>query len=125
MEATETFFTQDMKNHHGGMILYDGFLYGANDPGILTCINWKSGATVWTSREPGKCSLICIDGMFITRSEGGPVCLVEASSKECKVLGRFEQPDRSGNPAWPHPVVANGKLYLRDQEVLLCYQVGE
>ena len=38
VEAEEVYFTKDMKNHHGGLVLLDGYLYGANDPGILTCL---------------------------------------------------------------------------------------
>jgi len=51
------------------------------------------------------------------------VILLEANPKECVVCGRFNQPDRQGAPAWQHPVIANGKLYLRDQDILLCYDV--
>jgi hypothetical protein len=49
--------------------------------------------------------------------------LIEPNAKEYLERGRFEQPDRSGKPAWAHPVIANGKLYLRDQDVLFCYDV--
>ncbi|HQH73443.1 MAG TPA: serine/threonine protein kinase, partial [bacterium] len=53
----------------------------------------------------------------------GPMLLIEPNPKQYIEHGRFEQPDRSEQPAWPHPVIANGKLYLRDQDVLLCYDV--
>ncbi len=49
--------------------------------------------------------------------------LIEPNPKEYVERGRFEQPDRSDKPAWAHPVIANGKLYIRDQDVLLCYDV--
>jgi hypothetical protein len=49
--------------------------------------------------------------------------LVEADPKGFRQAGRFDQPDRSGKNAWPHPVIANGRLFLRDQDVLLCYDV--
>jgi hypothetical protein len=49
--------------------------------------------------------------------------LIEASPKEYKELSRFNQPDRSRENSWPHPVIANGKLYIRDQNVLLCYDI--
>jgi hypothetical protein len=48
---------------------------------------------------------------------------VEANPKEYVLCGRFNPPDRSKEQAWPHPVVANGKLYIRDQDVLRCYDV--
>jgi hypothetical protein len=55
--------------------------------------------------------------------EDGTVVLIEPSPKQYIERGRFEQPDRSRAPAWPYPVIANGKLYIRDQDVLLCYDV--
>jgi len=63
--------------------------------------------------------------MLYTRSESGAgtVALVEATPAGYKENGRFNQPDRSKQNSWPHPVIANGKLYLRDQDVLLCYNV--
>lgn len=122
-EALEKYFSKDMKNHHGGMILREGFLFGSNDPGLLTCLNFETGEVVWKSREPGKCSLVYADGLLITRSEDGPVCLVEANPREYRLLGRFEQPDRSPAPSWPHPVIADGRLYLRDQDLLLVYDL--
>ncbi len=49
--------------------------------------------------------------------------LIEPNAKQYVERGRFDQPDRSKQPAWTHPVIANGKLYLRDQDVLLCYAI--
>jgi hypothetical protein len=49
--------------------------------------------------------------------------LVDATSRAYVERGRFSQPDRQGAPAWPHPVIANGRLYLRDQNILLCYDI--
>lgn len=117
------FFTPDMKNHHGGMVQVDGYLYGSSDPGVLTCINLRNGETVWQDRSVGKGALTCADGHIYMRSEKGPVALVEVNPKAYVEKGRFEQPQRSGKPAWPHPVVADGKLFLRDQDLLLCYDV--
>ena len=73
--------------------------------------------------EPGKGSVAYADGHLYVRSERGKVTLVEANPARFVEKGRFEQPDRSTEPAWPHPVIAGGKLYLRDQDVLLCYDV--
>lgn len=123
LNAGEAYFTKSMKNHHGGIVLVDGFLYGANDPGLLTCLDFKSGKDMWADRAPGKCAVVFVDGLLVTRSEEGKVSLVEATPSQFSLLGSFEQPDRSGKPAWPHPVVAGGKLYLRDQNVLMCYEL--
>jgi outer membrane protein assembly factor BamB len=121
--AREVYFTKDMKNHHGGLILSDGFLYGANDPGILTCLEYATGKVIWRSREPGKCSLLYADGMLYCRDENGPITLVEATPDGYHQHGRFDQPDRSKQKAWPHLVIAHGRMYVRDQDVLLCYDV--
>lgn len=117
------FFTPDMKNHHGGMVQVDGYLYGSSDPGFLTCINLRNGETVWRDRSFGKGALTCADGHLYLRSEKGPVALVEVNPKAYVEKGRFDQPQQSGKPTWPHPVVADGKLFLRDQDLLLCYDV--
>jgi outer membrane protein assembly factor BamB len=123
--AKEVYFSNRLKNHHGGMILVDGYLYGCFDPGILTCIEFKTGKVVWQERRPGKGSIMYADGRLYCRNEGreGTVYLVDADPMKYEERGRFNQPDRSKEQAWSHPVVANGKLYIRDQDVLLCYDV--
>ena len=123
--AREVYFTKDMKNHHGGLILLDGALYGCNDPGILTCLDYETGKVLWQSRKPGKCSLVYADGMLYCRDEKGPISLVKATLEGFHPAGRFDQPDRSDQNAWPHLVVAAGRMYVRDQDVLLCYDVRE
>ena len=122
-DAEETYFTKSMKNHHGGMVLVDGNLYGCNDPGRLTCLDFETGDVLWTGRDAGKCAITYVDGMIVARGQNGKVSLVEASSEEFILLGQFEQPERSDQPSWPHPVVADGRLYLRDAGVLLCYEL--
>ncbi|HEV3263418.1 MAG TPA: PQQ-binding-like beta-propeller repeat protein [Gemmataceae bacterium] len=122
--AEQVYFSKQMVNQHGGMVLVDGYVYGSNE-GQLCCLDFKSGKVMWQDRHPGKGSITCADGRLYYRNEGGPVMLVEANPKKYIEHGRFNQPDRSGPAAWPHPVIANGKLYLRDQNLLLCYDVKE
>jgi outer membrane protein assembly factor BamB len=121
-EATEVYFSDHMKNHHGGMVLVDGYLYGANDPNQLVCLEFATGKQMWTHKA-GKGSIAYADGRLYYRDERGPILMIEATPKGFVEKGRFEQPDRSKANAWPHPVIANGKLYIRDQDVLLCYDV--
>ena len=125
-EAEEVYFTTNMQNHHGGMIVVDCALYGANGGnggGMMACIDFKTGETLWRDRKGPKGSLLYADGRLYLRSEEGAVLLVEPSKERFVERGRFEQPDRSSAMAWAHPVVANGKLCIRDQGLLLCYDV--
>ena len=126
VKAEEVYATRNMQNHHGGMILLDGSLYGAsggNEGGWLRCLDFKTGEVMWDERNVRKGSVALADGRLYYRTEDGTMFLIEPSPRRYLERGRFEQPDRSGKPAWPHPVIANGKLYLRDQDVLLCYDV--
>ena len=131
IKAEEVYFSRKMQNHHGGMIVLDGCLYGANggnEGGHLLCLDFKTGNVLWDGRDvpnrpAPKGSLALADGRFYYRTEKGTVLLIEPNPKEYVERGRFEQPDRTNPPAWAHPVVANGKLYIRDQETLFCYDV--
>jgi outer membrane protein assembly factor BamB len=131
VKADEVYFTKKMQNHHGGMILLDGCLYGANggnEGGFLVCLDFQTGKVLWDQRDSGrsgapKGSIALADGRLYYRTESGTMLLIEPNPKQYVERGRFDQPDRSEKPAWPHPVIANGKLYLRDQDVLLCYDV--
>jgi outer membrane protein assembly factor BamB len=131
IKAEEVYSTKRMQNHHGGMIVFDGCLYGANggnEGGHLICLEFKTGNVLWDEREKGdqgvpKGSVTLADGRLYYRTEDGTMLLIEPSSKQYIERGRFDPPDRSRQPAWTHPVIANGKLYLRDQDALLCYDV--
>jgi prepilin-type processing-associated H-X9-DG protein len=92
---------------------------------LLTCLDYKTGKVMWEDRKPGKGSIAFADGHLYYRNEGGPIVLVEANPERYVEKGRFNQPERSKARAWPHPVIANGKLYIRDQDLLLCYDVKE
>lgn len=126
VKADEVYFTRLMENHHGGMIVIDGSLYGAhggNGGGNLACLEFKTGKKLWDERAVEKGSVAFADGRLYYRTEGGAVLLIEPSAKEYVERGKFRQPERSRSPAWAHPVVANGKLYIRDQDALFCYDV--
>jgi outer membrane protein assembly factor BamB len=125
IQAEQVYANKTMDNHHGGVILLDQHLYGFADGKKWTCQDFKSGEAVWSNPGVGKGAIAYADGCFYLRAEGGKgtVALIEATPAGYKEQGRFEQPDRSSKNSWPHPVIANGKLYLRDQDVLLCYDV--
>ncbi len=129
--AEEAWFSKSMENHHGGVILHDGALFGANGGnggGYLACLDFKTGEVLWNEKDSDKRrvtkgSVAFADGRIYYRTEEGPIVLIEPSRKEYLERGRFNQPERTDKPAWAHPVIANGKLYLRDQDTLFCYNV--
>jgi outer membrane protein assembly factor BamB len=131
VKAEEVYSTRKLQNHHGGMIFLDGCLYGANggnEGGFLVCLDFKTGNVLWDERDDAehrapKGSVALADGRLYYRTEKGIMLLVEPNPKQYIERGRFQQPDRSQQPAWARPVIANGKLYLRDQDLLLCYDV--
>ncbi|HEX7898312.1 MAG TPA: PQQ-binding-like beta-propeller repeat protein [Planctomycetota bacterium] len=124
--AAELYNGKEMKNHHGGVILVGDHLYGCTDNNQLVCLELKTGKQVWADKGVDKGSLAYADGLLVARSEKkskGTIVLVEASPAGYKEKGRFEQPDLSGMPTWPHPTIAGGHLYIRDQDTLLCYGI--
>jgi outer membrane protein assembly factor BamB len=120
-EAEEVYFLNEMQNHHGGMVLVDGFLYGFGKNSLL-CVNFKTGEIAWENRSVNKGSLCYADGQLYCLGERQEVALVDANPKEYVEKGRFRIPV-SGASSWAHPVVANGRFYIRDQETLTCYDV--
>jgi len=131
-DVTEIYANKVMKNHHGGVILFDGHLYGYSDGPGWVCQDFATGDAVWTEKQKfGKGALTIAGGMLycIDESEGN-VVLAEASPNGWKEQSRFvlEPQSKLRKPAgriWAHPVVAGGKLYLRDQELLFCFDVSD
>ncbi|MDH7599574.1 MAG: PQQ-like beta-propeller repeat protein [Sedimentisphaerales bacterium] len=130
IQAKEVYFTRAMQNHHGGMILVDGYLYGAsggNEGGALVCLEFGTGKVMWDLRSQGqrraKGSLAYADGLLYYRMEDGTLVLIRPNPKQYTEINRFQQPNRTNVAAWTHPVIANGRLYVRDQGLLLCYNI--
>ena len=131
IKAQEVWFSRNIENHHGGVVLVDGCLYGANGGnggGYPVCLDFQTGDVLWNEKDMDKRrlkkgSVAVADGRIYYRTEEGTVLLIEPSRKEYLERGRFEQPDRTNLPAWSHPVIANGKLYIRDQNILFCYDL--
>jgi len=125
-KAEEVYFSTSMQNHHGGMVVLDGALYGANggnEGGSMACLDFQTGKVLWKDRKGPKGALVMADNRIYLRAESGTIVLIEPSREKLIERGRFEQPDRTEVPAWAHPVVANGKLYIRDQDTLFCYDI--
>jgi outer membrane protein assembly factor BamB len=121
IKAQQIYFTREMQNHHGGVVLVDGYLYGFNNS-ILSCLKFSTGETMWRNRSVGKGSLTYADGHLYLLGEDNVVGLVEAVPGGYRETGRFKIADK-GLPSWAHPVVSNGRLYLRNQDTLATYDV--
>ncbi|HYG75516.1 MAG TPA: PQQ-binding-like beta-propeller repeat protein [Planctomycetota bacterium] len=123
--TNQIYANKSMKNHHGGVIRVGDHVYGFNDSGGWTCMELKTGNVAWSDKGVGKGAIAYADGHLYMRGESGPgsIALVEATPAAYKEKGRFDPPDRSKAHSWAHPVIAGGKLYIRDQDVLLCYDV--
>jgi outer membrane protein assembly factor BamB len=120
-KAQEVYFTKDMRNHHSSSILIGDHLYGFSS-GILTAMRFDTGEVAWKDRSVGKGSLVYADGNLYALSENGVVGLIEATPEGYREKGRFRITQNS-LPTWTHPVVAGGRLYLRDQDTIYAYDV--
>ncbi len=125
-KTEQVYANTNMVNHHGGVILVGQHLYGYSDGKGWVCQDFKSGQILWKNPGVGKGAIAYADGHLYLRSEGGSgtVALIEATPEAYKETGRFDQPERSGSESWAHPVIAGGRLYLRDQDLLLCYDIA-
>ncbi|MGH9784996.1 MAG: PQQ-binding-like beta-propeller repeat protein, partial [Terriglobia bacterium] len=121
VKAQEIYFTREMKNHHGGVVLVDGHLYGYNDS-ILTCLEFATGKVMWRHRSVGKGSLTYANGDLYLFGEENVVGLAVATPAGYQEKGRFAIPDQ-GAPSWAHPVVSGGRLYIRNQRTLASYDI--
>jgi outer membrane protein assembly factor BamB len=121
--AKQVYFTRDMRNHHASSVLIGDHLYGFSDA-ILTAMAFDTGAVAWRDRSVGKGSIVFADDRLYLYSEAGVVGLAEASPAAYREHGRFHI--QTGNaPAWSHPIVSNGKLFIRDQDTIYAYDVRQ
>jgi outer membrane protein assembly factor BamB len=126
--AREEYFlpAKTFQSHHGGFVRIGDYLYGGSghNAGNPTCIEWKTGKVLWQQKQIGKGSgsVTAADGHLYFLWEDGTVALVDANPQAYKLAGQFQLPRQDG-PAWAHPVVAGGKLYLRWAAKLFCYDV--
>ena len=117
----ESYFTPNMKNVHGGVVLVGDYLYGFNDS-ILTCLEFATGNVMWRDRSVGKGSVTYADGHLYIQSETNMVALAEASPTGYREKGRFAIPDK-GRLSWAHPVISDGRLYVRNQDTVLVHDI--
>jgi outer membrane protein assembly factor BamB len=119
--ADEVYFEKKLACHHGGIVKIGNWMY-SNGGGPLICLDFMTGKIQWQNRSIGKGSIVAADGMLYLLSENHEVALVDASPGEYVEKGRFKIKSH-GRPSWAHPIVAGGRLYIRDQESLTAYDV--
>lgn len=120
--ASEVYFSREMRNHYCSSVLLDKHLYGFSS-GILTAMEFLTGDVAWRDRSVGKGQLILAEGLLYLQGETGTVALAEATPTAYKEISRFEF-GRGDYPLWTLPVIAGGKLYIRDQSKLVCYNIS-
>lgn len=121
--------SRELQNHHGGMILIGDYVYmghGHNN-GFPVCFDLKTGRDIWRpGRGPGSGSaaVAFADGHLYFRYQNGTMALIEATPKSFQLKGKFDIAIRNGE-SWAHPVVFGGRLYLRDQDEMICYDIRQ
>lgn len=123
-------YRTNLMNHHGGMVLVGDHIYFGHgqNAGQPVCVELKTGAIKWEPEKypagaQGSAAVLYADNRLYFRYQNGMMVLIEPSPEELKVVSSFKLPDPSGRESWPHPVIVNGKMYIRDQEKLHCFNV--
>ncbi len=118
---------RQLQNKHGGMVLVDGYIYcgHGNGNGLPICVEMASGKIAWGPERAagnGETSTIYADGHIIFRREDGTVILAEATPESFRPVHTFT-PAHQEDKSWAHPVIADGILYLREQDKLMAYRL--
>ncbi len=117
---------KSLANKHGGIVLVGDYLFGdSDDAGIPFCADLMTGEIKWKSRASGRGSA-CVasaDGCLYVHFADGKMCLIKAVPEGFEEVGTFAVPGSGERPSWSHPVIVGGKLYLREQDRILCYDV--
>jgi outer membrane protein assembly factor BamB len=131
VSATEVYFSRAMQNHYTTSIKVGDFLYGfsGNQPGILVAMNFMTGEVAWRDRSVEKGNCVFAENLLYCQGESGKIGLIDASPEGYREVSRFELQEvgESWGPAgsmWTVPAIADGRLYLRDQDNLYAYDIS-
>ena len=122
----EVWRSNELDNHHGGVVLYEGHLYGTSmmkNKNKWVCLDWETGRKLYAAAGVGNGSLTCVDGMFYTLSIDRLMGLVQPTPMKFEVVSSFKIPEGGEGLSWAHPVVCNGRLFARHGEFLYVYDV--
>ena len=126
VDVEQLWHSQQLENQHGGVLLVDGCLYGTcryNTQAPWACLDIKTGKRLYSDPGIGRSSLTCADGMLYALNHKRTVALVRPSPHALQIVSRFTIPSGGRGPTWAHPVVCNGRLYIRHGNFLYCYDV--
>ena len=127
MKVEEVYgLNRELANKHGGVVLVGEHLYGdSDDKGIPFCAELMTGKVVWKQRGSGRNSaaLAAADGHVYVRFSDGTLALVKADPQGYQEVSAFKVPGSGDRPSWAHPVILDGRLYLREGDRILCYDV--
>jgi outer membrane protein assembly factor BamB len=129
IKIKEIYYNPQLKNKHGGLVIVGDYVYGDHDDsGLPFCAEVKTGKVVWRKdrRGPGtgSAAVTYADGNLYFRFDNGVVALVRASPRGYREISTFHIPNAQGQ-SWAHPVVIGGRLYLREQDTVWCYNVKQ
>lgn len=130
-EPQQVYYNKVMVNHHGGVVLNDDCVFGYSDRKGFVCQDFKTGEMLWNDKAIKKGAVAFADGrLYFIEEQSGDVILMEANREEWVQKGRFKLSPQTKRRKprgriWVHPVISNGKLYLRDQQFIHCYDVSE
>ena len=118
----EVYFNSEMQNHYNTSVLIGDYLYGASGNAAWIAMKWATGEVAWKERAVGKGMVLFADGMLFMQGEKGVLGIAEATHTGYNELSKFTI--KIGNyPLWTQPVLANGVLYVRDQDDLMAFAV--
>jgi hypothetical protein len=130
VKPEEVYFLSGDKfqNHHGGFVLDGDYIYAGHghNEGFPTCLEWKTGKIRWGGKlrgaGSGSAAVTQVGNQLIFRYQNGTLALIDANPSGYKLRGTLD-PDYQEGESWSHPVVVDGKLYLREQDKLMCYDL--
>lgn len=133
MDSTGTSVTEKYKdhtfdNHHHGMILYDGYVYGSNwynnRKGRWVCMKWDTGEIMYVNEWGSKGTVVMADGLLYCYNEKGSVGLVKPSPDGFELISEFKITKGAG-PHWAHPFIGEKKLLIRHGDALMVYNIAK
>jgi outer membrane protein assembly factor BamB len=129
LAVTEVYYkdSKQLQNHHGGMIMIGDhvFMGHGHNNGFPACVEWKTGTDLWEKGRgagSGSAAIVCADKKLFFRYQDGVMAMIDTDTKQYKLLGKFKLATHNGE-SWPHPVIVDGQMYIRDQDELVVYKL--